>query len=96
MSMNWTSRLARPLARFFQPAEIMPAEFVDRDAERVRRELESDSDSIPSPCVAPQRARRPLLVGLSGYGFSMAVMVRAGLGLDPWDVFHQGLPVTPA
>jgi uncharacterized membrane protein YczE len=32
-----------------------------------------------------------LLAGLSGYGFSMAVMVRAGLGLDPWDVFHQGL-----
>jgi uncharacterized membrane protein YczE len=32
-----------------------------------------------------------LLVGLSGYGFSMAVMIRAGLGLDPWDVFHQGL-----
>jgi uncharacterized membrane protein YczE len=32
-----------------------------------------------------------LLVGLVGYGFSMAVMVRAGVGLDPWDVFHQGL-----
>ena len=32
-----------------------------------------------------------LLTGLSGYGFSMAMMVRAGLGLDPWDVFHQGL-----
>jgi uncharacterized membrane protein YczE len=32
-----------------------------------------------------------LLLGLMGYGFSMAVMVRAGLGLDPWDVFHQGL-----
>jgi uncharacterized membrane protein YczE len=32
-----------------------------------------------------------LLVGLIGYGFSMAVMVRSGLGLDPWDVFHQGL-----
>jgi uncharacterized membrane protein YczE len=32
-----------------------------------------------------------LLVGLTGYGFSMAMMVRAGLGLDPWDVFHQGL-----
>jgi hypothetical protein len=40
MSMNWTSRLARPLARFFQPAEILPAGFVDRDAERVLRELE--------------------------------------------------------
>lgn len=34
-----------------------------------------------------------LLVGLCGYGFSMALMVRAGLGLDPWDVFHQGLTV---
>ncbi|MGV9799787.1 membrane protein YczE [Mycobacterium sp. NPDC003449] len=32
-----------------------------------------------------------LLVGLVGYGVSMGVMVRAGLGLDPWDVFHQGL-----
>jgi len=32
-----------------------------------------------------------LLLGLSGYGLSMAMMVRAGLGLDPWDVFHQGL-----
>lgn len=32
-----------------------------------------------------------LLLGLAGYGFSMALMVRAGLGLDPWDVFHQGL-----
>ena len=32
-----------------------------------------------------------MLLGLTGYGFSMAMMVRAGLGLDPWDVFHQGL-----
>ena len=32
-----------------------------------------------------------LLTGLCGYGLSMAMMVRAGLGLDPWDVFHQGL-----
>ncbi|BBX83269.1 membrane protein [Mycolicibacterium aubagnense] len=32
-----------------------------------------------------------LLAGLSGYGLSMALFVRAGLGLDPWDVFHQGL-----
>jgi hypothetical protein len=40
MSLNWTSRLARPLASFFHPAEILPAEFLDRDGERVRRELE--------------------------------------------------------
>jgi uncharacterized membrane protein YczE len=31
------------------------------------------------------------LIGLIAYGLSMAIMVRAGLGLDPWDVFHQGL-----
>lgn len=32
-----------------------------------------------------------LYVGLTLYGLSMAVMLRAGLGLDPWDVFHQGV-----
>jgi len=32
-----------------------------------------------------------LLVGLFLYGWSMAMMVRSGLGLDPWDVFHYGL-----
>jgi len=42
-------------------------------------------------------ARRPtarlaqLLGGLVLYGVSMALMVRARLGLDPWDVLHQGL-----
>lgn len=32
-----------------------------------------------------------LLAGLVLYGFSMAMMIRADLGLDPWDVLHQGL-----
>jgi len=32
-----------------------------------------------------------LLTGLCGYGVSMAMLVRADIGLDPWDVFHQGL-----
>ncbi|MFB8002002.1 YitT family protein [Nocardia sp. NPDC056000] len=32
-----------------------------------------------------------LYVGLWLYGWSMAVMLRAALGLDPWDVFHQGV-----
>ncbi|MFC7555295.1 YitT family protein [Pseudoroseomonas wenyumeiae] len=32
-----------------------------------------------------------LFWGLSLYGISMAMMVRANLGLDPWDVLHQGL-----
>ena len=32
-----------------------------------------------------------LVVGLLLYGFTMALMVQSGLGLDPWDVFHEGL-----
>lgn len=32
-----------------------------------------------------------LFVGLSLYGLAMALFVRAGLGLDPWDVFHYGV-----
>jgi uncharacterized membrane protein YczE len=32
-----------------------------------------------------------LQLGLALYGLSLAVFVRAGLGLDPWDVFHQGI-----
>ena len=32
-----------------------------------------------------------LYAGLVLYGASMALMIRAGLGLDPWDVLHQGL-----
>jgi uncharacterized membrane protein YczE len=39
-----------------------------------------------------------LVTGLLLYGFTMALLVRADLGLDPWDVFHQGvathLPLT--
>jgi hypothetical protein len=40
-----------------------------------------------------RRTRRftQLLAGLLLYGFTMGLMVRAVLGLDPWDVFHQGL-----
>lgn len=32
-----------------------------------------------------------LYVGLILYGTSAALQVRAGLGLDPWDVLHQGI-----
>jgi hypothetical protein len=32
-----------------------------------------------------------LYVGLVLYGISLALMVRAQLGLDPWDVLHEGL-----
>jgi uncharacterized membrane protein YczE len=39
----------------------------------------------------PVRRLTQLFVGLVLYGFSMALMIRSGLGLNPWDVFHQGL-----
>ena len=35
-----------------------------------------------------------LYVGLVLYGISASLLVLAGLGLDPWDVFHQGLART--
>ncbi len=41
--------------------------------------------------VRPVRRFTQLLVGLALYGWSMAMLVRSQLGLDPWDVFHQGL-----
>ncbi len=32
-----------------------------------------------------------LYLGLAGFGLSLALMVRARLGLGPWDVLHQGI-----
>lgn len=32
-----------------------------------------------------------LNIGLFLYGFTMAMLVESTLGLDPWDVFHQGI-----
>jgi uncharacterized membrane protein YczE len=42
---------------------------------------------------APRLPRRlvQLFVGLALYGFSMGLLVRSTLGLDPWDVFHEGI-----
>ena len=39
----------------------------------------------------PTRRLTQLYLGLVLYGASMALQIRAGLGLDPWDVFHQGI-----
>jgi uncharacterized membrane protein YczE len=34
-----------------------------------------------------------LLAGLTGFGVAIALMIRSGLGLGPWDAFHVGLSV---
>ncbi len=49
--------------------------------------------------VSVPLSRRParvllLLGGLTLYGVSDGLLVLAGLGLDPWDVLHQGLSRT--
>lgn len=42
--------------------------------------------------MAPMTRRlAQLVLGLWLYGATMALMVESGLGLDPWDVFHEGL-----
>lgn len=50
-------------------------------------------EPLPSPFSVWLWTRRlvQLYVGLACYGISAAMMVRARLGLDPWDVLHQGI-----
>lgn len=46
-----------------------------------------------APVPADSRSRRfaQLLAGLALYGISDGLLLRARLGVDPWDVLHQGL-----
>ncbi|MEK6443117.1 membrane protein YczE [Pseudonocardia sp. T1-2H] len=49
-------------------------------------------DLRPLPVAhAPLRRLSQLFAGLALYGTSMAMQIRGGLGLNPWDVLHQGL-----
>ncbi|TXN30460.1 YczE/YyaS/YitT family protein [Lacisediminihabitans profunda] len=43
------------------------------------------------PVLVLSRRIAQLLVGLSLYGFAIAMMVRAGIGVSPWDVLSQGV-----
>jgi uncharacterized membrane protein YczE len=43
-----------------------------------------------SPAIVPPRIPG-LLVGLVLFGAGIAAMVQAGMGLGPWEVFHQGI-----
>ena len=47
---------------------------------------------VPMPLrYRPVRRLAQLYAGLVLYGVSVTLMIQARLGLDPWDVFHQGL-----
>jgi uncharacterized membrane protein YczE len=49
---------------------------------------------LPIPTDRLARRWTMLLSGLVLYGFSSGLILRAGLGVDPWDVLHQGLART--
>lgn len=52
----------------------------------------SPLDLRPVPVTTAAVRRLPqLLGGLWLYGVSMGLLVRSGLGLDPWDVLHEAL-----
>ncbi|TPQ23363.1 YczE/YyaS/YitT family protein [Streptomyces sporangiiformans] len=52
----------------------------------------SDSPRLSgSPAPLLPRRLLQLYAGLVLYGISSAMLVRAGLGLEPWNVLHQGL-----
>jgi uncharacterized membrane protein YczE len=60
--------------------------------------MSTDRSSMDTPQGGPSSAGWPLwarltqlLFGLVLFGVSEALLVRSDLGLDPWDVFHQGL-----
>jgi uncharacterized membrane protein YczE len=48
------------------------------------------SKLLPPGARLPRRVTQ-LFAGLVLYGMSMAFMVESNLGLNPWDVFHQGV-----
>lgn len=43
--------------------------------------------------TAPWFRYAQLMIGLVAFGSGIGAMIRAGLGLPPWDVFHQGLSI---
>lgn len=52
----------------------------------------SSVDLRPLPVTRDPARRIPqLLVGLALYGTSMAMQIRGALGLNPWDVLHEGV-----
>ncbi len=51
----------------------------------------NDGEFQPGAGALWTRMLVQLFAALALYGFSMALLVRSGLGVMPWDVLHQGL-----
>ena len=45
----------------------------------------------PPVSRSPLRRWVQLVLGFGGWGLSVVLMLRSGLGVGPWDAFHQGL-----
>jgi uncharacterized membrane protein YczE len=63
---------------------------MNRRLRAVRRSVDAAVTSGPAPRRLPRRLVQ-LYAGLVLFGTSMALLVRAQLGVIPWDVLHQGL-----
>lgn len=61
----------------------------NRSSSTARALLRHPLDQLREPGMG--RRLPQLLGGLVLYGLSMALLVQAGLGLDPWDVLHEGV-----
>lgn len=68
-----------------------PVPAIPAAADRRRRSFSPLRLLAPIPDDRRPRRFGQLFTGLFLYGITMGLMVRAMLGLDPWDVFHQGL-----
>lgn len=55
------------------------------------KELARSAKLFFAPAQRPARRLGQLLLGLFLYGIAIALMVRAGIGVSPWDVLTQGL-----
>lgn len=62
-----------------------------QDSSRVTDMSANRATVLPVPRV---RRLTQLIAGLVLFGVSLAMLVTADLGLDPWDVFHQGVATT--
>jgi len=86
--MAWRTRTVPP------PSVPGGAASTTPDASGSRKPARQLADLTPRQQLTAGRTGRRLVqlfAGLTLYGWSMAMMVRSELGLDPWDVFHDGV-----